>query len=485
MWHRRDFIKGLGLGAGATLLMPLLREVQADEAQTKPRRFVIFVEGNGVEPRALLSAVTAAAIEAKGASLAGERYLYRRYKHDSPIIVPDAGLASASSLTALGASPGESSLEGKAAVILGLTSKITGGGHSTEYGALSCTRSQTGRPAGATIDHVLSGLDVVRDATPFRAVRLGVAGTNTRLNYATCAFGERKPAPIITSPTTAFNTLFGSVASAAGRAKFDDRKQLLDFAAKDMQRTLGAFAGSSRERQKLEQYLTSLEEMIERQTLVESMGAQLQAVKPADPADEPLYTSSDPLERFSIQTQMATAALLGGLTNVVVMSMGTGASNFSLNYESLLQMYPGQDMLGGHDVRHAAEKGAQPFIDILHAVTREQVKCMAQMARKLEATPEVGAAGSMLDHTVMLYMSDNGEKHHSNAEEWAMLMLGGQALGFKTDGRSVVYPKHGHANNRQVSNVFNSLGHAAGQDLNTFGSNDGRIEEGPLSELWS
>jgi len=81
-------------------------------------------------------------------------------------------------------------------------------------------------------------------------------------------------------------------------------------------------------------------------------------------------------------------------------------------------------------------------------------------------------------------MSDNGEKHHSNAEEWAMLMLGGQALGFKTDGRSVVYPKHGHANNRQVSNVFNALGHAAGQDLNTFGANDGRIEEGPLSELW-
>jgi hypothetical protein len=41
-------------------------------------------------------------------------------------------------------------------------------------------------------------------------------------------------------------------------------------------------------------------------------------------------------------------------------------------------------------------------------------------------------------------------------------------------------------NNRQVSNLFNALGHAAAEDLNTFGGEGiKRIAEGPLSEFWS
>ena len=36
----------------------------------------------------------------------------------------------------------------------------------------------------------------------------------------------------------------------------------------------------------------------------------------------------------------------------------------------------------------------------------------------------------MLDNTLLLHMSDNGEKDHSNAEEWAMLLVGGNNMGF-------------------------------------------------------
>lgn len=107
-------------------------------------------------------------------------------------------------------------------------------------------------------------------------------------------------------------------------------------------------------------------------------------------------------------------------------------------------------------------------------------------AYPLAATPEVGASGSMLDHTAIVFMSDNGEQHHSTAAEWPTLVLGGNALGLLTDGRTVIYPEMGQTNNRQVSNLFNTLGHAAGDaDFNTFG-NEGptRIAPGPLSELY-
>jgi hypothetical protein len=87
-----------------------------------------------------------------------------------------------------------------------------------------------------------------------------------------------------------------------------------------------------------------------------------------------------------------------------------------------------------------------------------------------------------------MYMGDNGEQHHSEAREFPLLLVGGSKLGFKTDGRSVVYPGYGDPNNRQLSNMFNTIGHATGDaTMNTFGTEGGtRIAPGPLgSEIWS
>ena len=63
---------------------------------------------------------------------------------------------------------------------------------------------------------------------------------------------------------------------------------------------------------------------------------------------------------------------------------------------------------------------------------------------------------------------------------------GGQALGVATDGRSMAYPGVRDSENRQLSNFFNSLGYAAGTELDDFGTEGStRIARGPLSELWS
>lgn len=486
MLNRRKFLKALGLGAGAGLLLPFYRGVlRAEDSALIPRRFVLFVEGNGIEPRAFLSAAVERAIEAAGGAIDDERYLYRGYAHTSALNVEGAGLGSAPSLTALQGSAGEASLEDRAAVLLGLSSKISGGGHSTECGALSCTRSPIGIPAGQTIDDLLANTPAVLGEAPFDAVRLGVASPGKRLMYSTCAFGPRRPAPIISDPTTAFNTLFGSVSTGAGQEVFSQRSDLLDFAREDVNAALRNFSGNSRERAKLEAYLGSLEVLIARQSKIEQMRDTLLTVKPGEPSEVALYTSDDPLDRLQAQADLGAAALLGGLTNVVVIALGTGTANFSLEYPSLTDLYPEGKMMKGHDLRHAAESGNAQCVDVLHTITRRAVGAMAGMARALDAAPELGQDGTMLDHTVMLYMSDNGEKHHSNAEEWPMLALGGAALGVHTDGRAVVFPKLGEDGHRQVSNVFNTLGHIAGLDLNTFGAETtNRLAEGPLSELW-
>ena len=104
------------------------------------------------------------------------------------------------------------------------------------------------------------------------------------------------------------------------------------------------------------------------------------------------------------------------------------------------------------------------------------------MARRLADTPDP-ASGTMLDHTVIAYVSDNGEQHHSTASEFPTLLIGGSALGLG-GGRTIVYPGMQSPGHRQLSNLWNTFGHFAGDDLNTFGSEGPtRIAEGPLTEL--
>ncbi len=481
---RRRFLQALSLGAGAPMLMPLFSQIlRAEEPGYIPRRFVIFMEGNGLEANAVLSSKVKQAIVDAGGS--NRRYAYQGYAHTSPLEVTQANLASATGLSALNHADGN--LESEAALVMGLSNTISGGGHATQSGALSCARHRKVGPSGPTIESTLSQSEHILGNTPFSAVRLGVENGKASVGYDSCAFDKGKPAPLMINPTAAFNVLFGSVSTGAGRAVFEEKTDLLDFTRKDINRALKSFSGSSPERQKLEDYLESVEDLVARQDRLAMMDEQLAAAKPSEPADNPFYGSEDPFERLAAHTDLAIAALKGGLTQVVVVTLGTeGTHGFAMSYPQLKSMYPGGNIMAGHDLRHGAEHGNEDCINVLHAVTKQFFGEMTRVARALQSTAEVGTSGTMLDHTAMIYMSSNGEKHHSEAREWPMVLLGGKALGFKTEGRAIVYPGQGRDTNRQVSNMFNSLGHAAGIDLNTFGDEGTkRIQEGPLSEIWS
>jgi hypothetical protein len=470
---RRTFLRAAGLGAGATLLSPLISRIHADSPLDVPRRFVIIVEGNGVEPHNFLSDAALAAIVASGADISrATRHPNRSYVHESPIEVAGSALSTAPALGSLAAGADGSSLEEHALVVLGLSSLVSGGGHTSHFGGLSCSPSQASFPTAATIDHVLGRTPGVGDRTPFDVVRLGMTPDDTT-NYGTCAMAPGRPAPILCNPTAAFNSLFGSVASDAGRQVFLDRRDLLDFAHADVQAALAAFSGSSRERQKLERYLESLETLTARHERIEAMEPLLRGVVPAGPETSPLYGSMHPLERLEAMFDLAASALIGCLTNVVVLASGTADHFAHIRYTEI-----NPDTAGRHDVCHAEDAA------FLTEVTRRHAVLATKLARRLQAVPEGG--GTMLDHTVILYTSDNGEKHHSNAEEWPILALGGSALGLRTGGRTVVYPKLGDTNHRQLSNFWNTLGYLAGAPIDTFGAEgEHRIAEGPLGEIYA
>jgi len=472
--NRRHFLAGLSTAAGAALLGPAMRHALASGAA--PRRFVFVVEGNGIHPEILMSPSARAAIDAQATgATAGLQWFPKLYGHSAPLVSTAGDLSLAKALDPLGPTFG-ADLTGKSAVVLGLSSTVTGGGHSTFFGALSCTRSTQARPAGPTIDAVLGAAAVVRGETPFDVVRVGIHSSSEAMNTSTCAFDVGKAAPILMDPTLAYNNLFGSVADDAGRAAFARRNGLLDYAAADVTAALAKLSGSPTERAKLEAYLASVEKLQQQQTRLTDLEPELTAVAPIPPSTNPLYSSLDPHDHLTAQFDLVTAALLGGLTNVAVIGSGTGYG-FDVAYPSLIAD------LRRHTLQH--EYANEPsYLEVIHAASREHVVRIAAMARALDSVPEDG--GTMLDNTLIIYLSDNGESHHSSAEEWPLLLVGGANMGFLNDGRTTAFPGVGDAGNRQLSNLFNTLGHAAGAPIDDFGlEGSKRIALGPLSELWS
>jgi hypothetical protein len=473
MISRRNFLAGLSTATGAALLGPSLRAI-ADEPVA--RRFVIVVEGNCIEPVTFMSPNTRTDIESNliyaGSST---RWLTPWYGHTG-VLEHTGDLAMAPAFAALTGAPGDLDLTPHAASVLGLSSLVTGGGHSTFAGLLSCTRSSAGRPTGQTIDAWLASQPSVRGTTPFDAVRLGINSANEVLSNDTCAFGARRPAPVIVDPETAHGNLFGVVGSGAD---YTQRGRLLDFAHTDATGALAQFGGNSRERAKLERYLEAIEAIQLRRQRLDGLSASLGTVVPPGADVNPAYGSDDALEKLGVVFELATAALLGELTHVVVIAIGTG-NDFDLVYPSILPF------VRRHDLHHTSA-GNQPRIDAIHAITAAHVGLVSDMARTLAATPEPNSSGTMLDHTAILFMSENGEQHHSKALEFPALLMGGSAMGLNTGGRSLVYPGYqSGSGHRQVSNLFNTLGHAAGVPLDDFGAEGlTRVAEGPLSELYT
>jgi len=414
---RRTLLKG----AGASLFLPLINEALGQTMT--PARLVIVMECNGIYPEAFLSMGARTAL---GASAIGTRHNFNDVYPTTPLTLTGDALSSALCLGPLAASGSAPSLVNRAAVVLGLSSTITGGGHSSGTGALSCAVNG----AAATIDAVMAPR--LKRSAPFDAIRLGTSSSLTPIVYESCSFGPGKPAGILVNPTLAYDTLFGSIVGGAGAGQ--ERSQLFDFVKADITAALALFKGNSAERLKLERYLTSMENLRAREGQLMSMAGTVRPLLPPSPSTNPLLMGASPpdsMKWLEAQFQIATTALLGGLTNVVVLA--SASSGFDVRYD------PALTTSGRHDLQHGIGQAAN--WNAIAAVTRKHVELVATLARTLDATPEVsGAGGTMLDHTAILYLSDNGEQHHATAIEWPMLLVGGNALGLKTDGRTVVFP---------------------------------------------
>ena len=457
MNNRRQFLKG----AGATLLAPFISQLElqaAGKSDQLPQRFLIFMKSSGIYTDSIIP-----------------KQFQSKSKDKFSMTSLDK-LELPKSLNPL------NKFKSKMAIIQGLSGKMCAGGHSSWYGALggyrvSGTHTPGSKPLWASVDTRLGRLN----PAPFNNIGLAVAGkalgdktTEGTVYPGISATDTGIELPYQASPSMAYEQLFGSAVSKSGNAKSRRavKNNILDFMVKDiryMEKNL-----PTAEKEKLERYVNAFEELQTRNEKLQAMKKQIAAGAPELTEN---YKSQKFLTRQECHSELAVTSLITGVTNVAVIRL----DNLAMNYSGI-----GVNK-NVHGIGHDEDVEGMTPDEAREKIQQHHAKLLEKMATKLESIPE--GNGTMLDNTMILYISDAGEKHHSSLGDWPMVVIGGCGGKLKTPGHFVQYPEYGKAGHKTICNWWTTVLNAYGDPVKHFGNLDlelrknGLPQEGNLPEL--
>lgn len=447
-FHRRTLLKGVSLGSGAVALAPFVNTLAAAEKGQVPKRFVFVVKSSGLQ---------------------GDYLNPTGLTHRGETLVDDSleGRELSASMKSL------EPFKKKLTILQGLSGKMTNSGHSSFYGALGGYKASAhAPPLFATIDgHLSEKFPSVFNHLGFK---MGEGSQGTTFPSIS-AKAKGKQLPFQQNPQSAFENIFGSILEGGDlKKKYTRTGNVLDTMSEDikkLQKNLPA-----QEREKLGHYLDGFEALRDRRIKLVSMQKVL---KENAPELDDKYTSSVKTHHLEAHFDMASAALISGLTNVV-----------TVHADDLSCVYSGIGVGNNvHAIGHGAGYATLSSQDCRNAIRTFHIELIASMAAKLDKIPE--GDGTMLDNTMIVYTSDNAANHHSFGLDWPMIVLGNSGGALKSQGRYLSYPRYGSRNhNHTICNWFTTLCHVAGVPQELFGQPDmalGKAEDqhGPLAELVS
>lgn len=465
--NRRDILKGISLGAGSGLLGPVLRQLQvhADgDADKLPTRFVFVVRANGLRPWGIVPD----GLEANGEPRHKQESFQDVSLEDHKLHPTFASLEPLSPYVTI-----VNDLSGRAAAV--------SDPHGANFGTLGVYRSDNGAPPAAeTIDGALA--KCLPSVFPHLGFKMG-SGTELIAHPHVSASGRGKTLPFYCSPMLAYKELFGGLATNDElKAASALDKHILDFMVEDVKRVRRALAVP--EREKLDHYLHGFESLRDRKVKLATLD---DSVRVHIPSVTDKYTSPVETHRLEAHFDLTAAALIAGLTNVVTFDMDDLESHYSglgLGEKSLHGIgHLADDYKEGRDSNFA---DGTDGVGARNMVRKFQLDLIAGLAKKLHAVPE--GNGNMLDNTLIIFLSDSGQQHHANYQNFPLVLVGNLAGRLKT-GRYLHYPSYGENGNRTIGSFYLSLLAAAGSPRDSFGELDLQLpkaeQEQPLDELFA
>ena len=326
-------------------------------------------------------------------------------------------------------------------------------------------------PQGITIDYQLG--QAKPGILPWVGVGMASGAQDALMNIS--ARAAHKSMPIILKPEKAYNAFFSVAAGGAREKNFHLKRNLLDYMVGDVKKTraaLGSLAG-----EELDAYLSAYDQLAARQY---KLLKNKEILKRAAPELDDRFTSEVATQRLEAQFELATSSLIGGLSNVATITSAATEIN--------AQPYLGIGVdLSNHAYGHmGGNKRDAKGVPHYEKVRNWLFGLISKMAKRLEETPE--GSGNMLDNTLIIYMSDAPDTHHSTGYEWPLVIVGNLKDKMKLGGRYLNFPGYGKPGHRTIGCLYNSFLRSVGTNQETFGRVDPDLDlramqTGPLTEL--
>ena len=454
--ERRNIIKGVGLGAGAVVLSPFLNQLQAQEdgkINKLPKRFVFIVKDSGILPETITPPTILKQVKAKKGIVN-----VALKKH-----------ALEASMKAL------EPLKDYVSIVQGFSGRMCAWGHTAMYGGLGVYRS-TGVAKRATVDHVLSQKfpSAIGHLASAYAGQWSNNITEGLIDAQISASGPQKPIAFQLSPDTVFQQLFGTVAGNTkdSKLRLKSKKDLLSFLSNDIKKLKKSLPTS--EKTKLEHYVDALESLQGQDVKIAALKNTLIKHMP-QVTDK--YSSKIVSVRQEAHFEMIAAALITGMTNVATFQL----DNSNTEYRGL------GVPKSWHAIGHHEGVNGKTDLQCREIIRSHHFKLIAGLANKLKSMPE--GDGNMLDNTMIVYMSNNGHKHHSQKEAWPMVIVGGCGGKLKIPGRYIEYPEYKTEGHKTIGNWWTTVLNAYGIPIEHYGDMDptlsklGIKQKGLLPEL--
>lgn len=262
------------------------------------------------------------------------------------------------------------------------------------------------------------------------------------------------PVPAECWPSSVFAKLFldGRPDEVAAQARrLADGQSVLDV-VRDQAKKLGRDLGSG-DREKLDEYFTSVRELEQRLALAEAWSKK---PKPKVDAKPPvnIQNSADLIGKTRVWFDLIHLALQTDSTRLVTLQLlGT----------SSVPPIPGVSQ-GHHDLSHHGKDPAK--IAQLRILELEKMKTLRDFLAQLKHTREEG--DSLLDRTIVFFSSNLGDASKHSVNNMPVLLAGG---GFK-HGQHLAFDEAKHP---PLCNLFVSMLQQMGIEADKFGSSTGTL----------
>jgi hypothetical protein len=257
------------------------------------------------------------------------------------------------------------------------------------------------------------------------------------------------------NPRLLFERMFGAGApgerAQLAKRRQEDQRSVLDFVLEDaraMQQRL-----NTRDKEKLDQYLTSVREIETRIQKTE----RFEPIK--DPGIEtPAGIPSDHAEYVQLMYDMLVLAFQTDSTRVATLILGHDGDNRSFGHLGIPE--------GHHDLSHHQNKPDR--VAKVAKIDQWYAQQFARFLQKLEAVKDTDGK-SLLHNSMIVYGGGNADANRHTHDNLP-LILAGAGGGSVTPGRFV---KHG---SKPTTNLFLSMADRMGvRGLERFGDSTGRL----------